>query len=127
VAILVSGGVGAGAPGSLLTGEAGAPITAPDVVLLLEIGGLQVVALVIMLTHHPATLRWGRVLGVGVAIAVGIGAATLGGYGLLNSIAIMAGLLELALVLTLLAILPHVARRTAKEKALQTQGQFTQN
>src|SRR5690349_13341180 len=92
-ATLVNGGVGAGAP-----------LSALDLVVLVELGGLQVVVLLLMVSHRGTALGWSTMAKVGRTIGVGVVAAALAGYGILLAAMVMSGLIELAFVLSLLAV-----------------------
>ncbi|MGA1837676.1 hypothetical protein VD659_12175 [Herbiconiux sp. 11R-BC] len=103
---------GMGAPVSWLDGTAFDSYLVPGLVLLVVVGGTQLLALVLQWRHQRFALVASVVAGFGIVIWIHVEVALLPGYSFLQTLYFATGLLQLALVLVQLGVLsPAPARR----------------
>ncbi len=113
----IAGGVGLLMPGSLgmpLSMIENSPFTSffwPGIILLLVIGGSQVLAFVTLLRRTPGCLFWTAVAGFAMVIWIVVEVAIMGTFVLLHGIYFGTGIAQLALLIALLGVLPTVVQR----------------
>ena len=122
VAMVVTGGVGMGMPMSLLDGSPFRSFTAPAILLLVVVGGTQLVASIAMVRHWSYALLVSTVAGFGLVIWIVVETVMINGFSVLQAIYLVVGLAELALVMVLLGVVPWIARLT--NEAPPKRGQF---
>ena len=81
----------------------------PGLILGVVVGGSQLMAAIVLLTHHRTSLRWGTVAGFGMLIWIFVEIAIIETYSWLQSLYFGLGALELIFVLALLGIAPSLA------------------
>lgn len=117
IAILATGGLGM--PSSMLDGSPFSGFIWPGVILLVVIGGSQVVATVLLLGRHPSALLWSAVSGFGMVIWIFVETGIIRGFSWLQAVYFATGILQLVLVLALLGVagwLPRAALRSVPER-----------
>ena len=110
----VGGGIGIMTPGAMgMPGwwleDTGFTYTAAGVVLLLVVGGTQVLAFVLLLGHRPWALLANAVAGFGMVLWIYIEVVLLPVYSILHTIYITTGIAQLALTFACLGILSRTA------------------
>ncbi|WP_271177184.1 hypothetical protein [Leifsonia poae] len=117
IAILATGGLGM--PASMLDDGPFTSFTWPGLILLVVIGGSQVVAGMQLIGRRPSALLWSAVAGFGMLIWIFVETGIIRGMSWLQALYFASGTLQLVLVLALLGAagwLPRTSlpsRRTA--------------
>lgn len=106
----VGGGIGLMAPGSLgmptwWIEESGFTFFGAGLILLIVVGGTQVLAFVLLLTRRPWALFANAVAGFGMVLWIYIEVVLLPVYSVLHTIYIAAGIAQLALTFACLGVL----------------------
>lgn len=108
---LVGGSGGMGIPVSVLNGTAFASFLWPGVILLIVVGGTQVLAVVLQLTRAEWAPFAGAVAGFGLAIWVFVEVALLPGFSFLQGIYFGTAVAQLSLLSVWLGVVPvHVVK-----------------
>jgi hypothetical protein len=121
VAMLVTGGTGMGMPLSLLSGTPFSTFTAPALVLFVVVGGTQLAAVASLLRRHSTAMAWSAVAGFGLTIWIVVETVMIRGFSALQAIYLVCGIAELALVMTLLGVLPWIPRKTSEAPPKRSQ------
>jgi hypothetical protein len=108
VAIFLTDGLGM--PRSLLAGSPFDSFFVPGLILLVVVGGTQVVAAVLLVMRRPLSLFWTAFAGFTMVTWILIETAIIRGFGALQGIYYLTGASELVLVLALLGILSWMPR-----------------
>jgi hypothetical protein len=108
IAMLATNGLGM--PLSMLDDSPFASFVVPALVLLVVIGGTHVLALVQLIRRRATALLCSAIAGFGLVIWIYVETVVIRGFSALQGIYLVAGLLELALVLALLGIVRWIPR-----------------
>jgi hypothetical protein len=112
----IGGGIGLLTPGSMgvpvdiIAGSIFPNFTWPAIILIVVIGGTQTIAFLAELRHAALARFWGAFAGFAMIIWIFVELAIMGGYSILHGIYFVTGLLQLALDLLLMNVLPGVVR-----------------
>lgn len=113
----VGGGIGLLTPGSMgipletISGAGFTSFVVPALILLVVVGGTQALAAVTELRRMPRARFWGAVAGFAMVVFIFVELAVMRGFSVLHGIYFTTGLLQLALVLALLDVLPGAVQR----------------
>lgn len=108
IAVLATNGIGM--PTSMLDGSPFDSFLWPGVILLVVIGGTQVVAAVQLLRRHPSALAWTAVAGFAMIIWITVETAIIGGFSVLQGIYLATGIAQVACVVALLGVVGWLPR-----------------
>lgn len=112
----VGGGIGLLTPGSMglpieiISGAGFTSYLWPALILILVVGGTQVLAVVTELRRRPSGLFWSAFAGFAMVIFIFVELAIMQGFSALHGIYFVTGLLQLILTLALLDVLPGTVR-----------------
>lgn len=111
----VAGGVAVipnwiGLPPSMLDGSPFDSYVVPGLVLLLVVGGTQVVATVQLFMRRPSALLWAAVAGFAMIIWIVVETAIIRGFSVLQGIYLGTGIAQVALVVALLGVVSWMPR-----------------
>jgi len=113
----VGGGIGLLTPGSMgipleiIEGSVFTSYLWPAVILIVVIGGTQLLAVIAELRRARTAPFWAAVAGFGMIVFIFVELAIMRGFSVLHGIYFSTGVLQLALVLALLGVLPGAVRR----------------
>ncbi len=99
-----------GLPPSLLEGSPFDSYVIPGLVLLVVVGGTQLLATVQLLRRHPSALLWSAVAGFAMVIWIVVETAVIRGFSVLQGIYFGTGVAQLALVIALLGVVSWLPR-----------------
>ena len=108
IAMLVTDGLGM--PRVMLEGSPFDSFAIPAVVLLVIVGGTQVLAAVQLLRRAPSALLWAAIAGFGMTIWIVVETVVIRGFSALQGIYLATGLAQIALVVALLGVVAWVPR-----------------
>lgn len=112
----IGGGIGLLTPGSmglplrLLEGSVFTSYLWPAIVLIVVVGGTQALAVVADLLRWRAALFWAAFAGFAMVLWIFVELAIVQGFSVLHGIYFATGIVQLALVLALLGVLPGLVR-----------------
>lgn len=115
IAILASNGMGM--PRSMLAGSPFTTFTVPAPILLLVIGGSQVLAFVLLVGRREAALVSTAVAGFGMLIWIFVETGIIAGISLLQVLYFATGTAQLILVFVLLGVVGWLPRRSLQSLA----------
>ncbi|MES2170326.1 MAG: hypothetical protein V4479_06330 [Actinomycetota bacterium] len=108
IAILATGGLGM--PLSMLEGGPFTSFTGPGLILLIVIGGTQVLSAVLLLLRKQSALLWTAVAGFGMTIWIFVETGIISGTSWLQVLYFATGVVQLALILALLGVVRWLPR-----------------
>jgi hypothetical protein len=123
IAIFLTDGLGM--PKSFLTGSPFDSFFLPGLILLVIVGGTQVLAALLLLLRRPLSLFWAAFAGFTMVTWILVETAIIGGFSGLQALYYLSGVAELMLVLALLGIvawLPRSAPEVRPEPASTVHG-----
>lgn len=112
----IGGGIGLLTPGSmglplrLLEGSVFTSYLWPAIVLIVVVGGTQALAVVADLLRWRTALFWAAFAGFAMVLWIFVELAIVQGFSVLHGIYFATGIVQLALVLALLGVLPGLVR-----------------
>jgi len=112
----IGGGIGLLTPGSMgiplwiIDGSVFPDFTWPAILLIVVIGGTQALAVIAELRRARLATLWTAFAGFAMVVFIFVELAIMGGFSPLHGIYFVTGLLQLALVLALLDVLPGLVR-----------------
>jgi hypothetical protein len=102
VALLLTNGLGM--PLAMLSGSPFSSFVVPALVLLVVVGGTQVLGLTLLSRRAPSAVLWSAVAGFGMTIWILVETVAIQGFSLLQALYFTLGILQLALVISVLWI-----------------------
>jgi hypothetical protein len=108
IAIFLTDGLGM--PKSFLTGSPFDSFFLPGLILLVIVGGTQVLAALLLLLRRPSSLFWTAFGGFTMVTWILVETAIIRGFGALQALYYLSGVVELVLVLALLGIVAWLPR-----------------
>jgi hypothetical protein len=102
VALLLTNGLGM--PLAMLNGSPFSSFVVPALLLLVVVGGTQILGLTLLLRRAPSALLWSAVAGFGMTIWILVETVTIQGFSVLQAIYFTLGIVQLALVIDVLWI-----------------------
>jgi hypothetical protein len=95
---------------SMLDGSPFTSFVVPGLILLAVVGGTQILAAVLQIRLHPASLLWMAFAGFTMIVWILVETVVIHGFGLLQALYFATGALQIVLTLALLGIVAWVPR-----------------
>jgi hypothetical protein len=115
IGILVTGGLGM--PERLLANGPFTSFTLPGFILLIVVGGTQLVSTWLLLAKNESALVWTAVAGCGLVIWIFVETGIIAGLSWLQVLYFMTGGAQLIAVIALLGVVAWLPRRPLRERA----------